>query len=75
MRRHLIRRVSVFAVVAAAVVTSEASAMPMRDVGSPPAKHAAGTRHSALIPARIEAAEHAATMRAIGAARTARACP
>jgi hypothetical protein len=71
IHRHLIFRALVTAVTAAAVGASAASAMPRHDAGSSAAK----THHSvARNPALIDAAAHAATMRAIGAKRAARAC-
>jgi hypothetical protein len=68
IRRHLILRVVVSAITAAAVVAPGASAMP---VDSAAGTHAKQTHHNARL---VEAAAHAETMRAIGAARTARTC-
>ena len=68
IRRHLILGVVVPAMTAAAVVAPGASAMPIRDGGP-----AARMHHSVRSAALIDAAAHAATMRAIGAARVARA--
>ena len=60
IRRHLMLRVPVFAMTAALAVASGASAMPMRH-----GHH----HHKAHNPNRVDAASHAATMRAIGAMR------
>jgi hypothetical protein len=69
IRRHLILGVVVPAMTAAAVVAPGASARPIRDGGPP----AARMHHSVRSAALVDAAAHAATMRAIGAARVARA--
>lgn len=74
IRRHLILRVVVSAITAAAVVAPGASAMPRRDVDSAAGTHAKQMHHNARPAALVDAAAHAATMRAIGAARTARTC-
>ena len=67
------RRLVVFvsALTASAAVASGASAMPRRDAAPP---HVKTTHHQIVLnPARIDAAAHAATMRALGA-RIAGAC-
>jgi hypothetical protein len=73
IRRHLILRVVVSAITAAAVVAPGASAMPTRDADSATGTHAK-MHNNARPAALVDAAAHAATMRAIGAARTARTC-
>ena len=65
IRRHHILRVVVPAMTAAAVVAPGASAMPFRDADSAAA-------HSVRPAALVDAAAHAATMRAIGARLVAR---
>ena len=62
-RRHILR-VFVPAMTAAALVAPGASAMPTQEVGS----------SAANSPALVDAAAHAATVRAIGAKLVARAC-
>jgi hypothetical protein len=60
MIRHLILPT----IAAAALAASTASAMPARDAG----RHAQMSTHgTVLVPARVDAAAHAATIRAIGA--------
>ncbi len=71
IRRHRILRVVVSAIAAAAVVAPGASAMPRHDVDSAAGTHAKKMHHNERL---VDAAAHAATMRAIGAARTARTC-
>jgi hypothetical protein len=66
--RHHILRISATVIAAAAVAASSASAMPRHDTGS---GHTATHRSAPVNPARIDAAAHAATMRAIGAKRVA----
>lgn len=58
-RRHLVRR-ACLAGLAATFAASGASAMPLRDVSGPD--------EQALVPARVDAAAHEATIRGIGAA-------
>ena len=65
-RRHLIVRVVVPALTTVAVIAPAASAMPMRDATQATQMH----RSERL----VDAAAHAATMRAIGARRAARRC-
>jgi hypothetical protein len=67
-RRRLILRTLVPVVAAAALASSVASAMPARDTGGRAGRHGSRTHHVVLIPARIDAAAHAATIRGIGAA-------
>ena len=66
MFRRLTVRVFIPAITAAAIVAPGASAMPTQDVDS----HASDSRS----PLLVEAAAHAATMRAIGAKLIARSC-
>jgi hypothetical protein len=63
MTRHrLVLRTFASAVVAAALAASAAAAMPARDTGRQ------GERHEIRpVPALVDAAAHAATMRGIGA--------
>lgn len=75
IHRHLILRAFVTVVTAAAVGAPAASAMPTRDAGSSAAGHATNVHHSVVRnPALVDAAAHAATIRAIGAKRVAQAC-
>jgi hypothetical protein len=74
IRRHLILRVVVPAMTAAALVSPGASAMPMRDVDSAAGTHAKKMHHSVRPAALVDAAAHAATMRAIGARLAPRSC-
>jgi hypothetical protein len=67
IRRHLIHLALVPALAAAALGPSGASAMPARDPVAPVVRHE-------MLPARVDAAAHAATMRAIGAARMEQSC-
>jgi len=68
-RRPLILRTFGTAVAAAALATSAAPAMSARDTGR------TGKRHEiSLVPARVDAAAHAATIRGIGAALAHRRC-
>jgi hypothetical protein len=64
IRRHRLHRALVPALAAAALAASTASAMVTRDT----------VAHHQLVPARVDAAAHAETMRAIGAAQMARNC-
>jgi hypothetical protein len=68
IRRHLILRAFIPTMAAAALATSAASAMPTRDVGWRAAGREMGTHHTVLLPDRVDAAAHAATIRGIGAA-------
>jgi hypothetical protein len=61
--RHLIRRAFIATIATAALATSTASAMPARD-GCPAT---AKLHHTVLLPGRVDADAHAATIRAIGA--------
>jgi hypothetical protein len=70
MFRRLTVRVVVPAVTAAAIVAPGASAMPMEDTPTRAAKMDRVERSQA----RVDAAAHAATMRAIGARLTASEC-
>ena len=65
IRFQLISRGLVAAMATAALVASGASAMPIRDVVQP----AASPQPGLLLPDRVDAAAHAATIRGIGAAR------
>jgi hypothetical protein len=67
-RHHLILRAFIPTMAAAALATSAASAMPARDVGWGAAGRETGTHHTVLLPGRVDAAAHAATIRGIGAA-------
>jgi hypothetical protein len=49
------------------------TAMPARDVAWRAMRHEMRTHHRMLVPERVDAAAHAATIRAIGAALTERA--
>jgi hypothetical protein len=73
-RRHLILRVVVPAITAAAVAAPGASAMPQRDADSAAGTHAKKMHHDARPPALVDALAHADTMRRIGARLTARSC-
>jgi hypothetical protein len=73
-RRRLILRTFGPAVAAAALATSAASAMPARDRGWPAERHEIRTHHTVLLPARVDAAAHAATIRGIAAAFAERSC-
>ena len=68
LRRHLILRTFVPAITAAALAASAASAMPARDMGWRAARHEIRTHHTVLLPDRVDAAAHAATIRGIGVA-------
>lgn len=70
MFRRLTLRVFVPAMTAAAIVAPAASAMPTRDT----APHATRMHSAVRSPALVDAAAHAATVRAIGAMLTSRAC-
>jgi hypothetical protein len=59
LRRHLVRRACLAGLVAT-FAASGASAMPLRD--------ASGPDEQALVPARVDATAHEATIRGIGAA-------
>lgn len=65
--RHLILRTFVPTMAAAALAASAASAMPVRDVGWQAGGREMGTHHTVLLPGRVDAAAHAATIRGIGA--------
>jgi hypothetical protein len=67
IRHHLIRRALIPTIAAVALAASAASAMPVRDVGWRAAGREMGTHHPVLLPDRIDAAAHAATIRGIGA--------
>lgn len=73
IRHHLLLRAFIPTMAAAAVAASAASAMPARDAGWRAAGHETRTHHLVLPPARVDAAAHAATLRAIGAALAERA--
>jgi hypothetical protein len=67
-RRHLILRAFIATMAAAALAASAASAMPARDAGWRAAGHEMRTHHAVLLPDRVDAAAHGATIRGIGAA-------
>jgi hypothetical protein len=64
--RHLILRAFVPIIATAALAASTASAMPARDAGCRAGGHET-TTHQTLLPARVDAVAHAATIRGIGA--------
>lgn len=68
IRFHFISRGLVAAMLATALVASGAAAMPIRDMVQP----AEPEELSLLLPDRVDAAAHEATIRGIGAARLAR---
>jgi hypothetical protein len=65
--RHLTLRAFVPTIAAAALAASTASAMPARDAGCQAAGHETTTHQTLLLPARVDAVAHAATIRGIGA--------
>ena len=67
IRRHLILRAFIPTIAAAALAASAASAMPARDVGCQAAGHKMTTQQTVLLPDRVDADAHAATIRGIGA--------
>jgi hypothetical protein len=73
IRHHLILRAFIPTMAAAAVAASAASAMPARDACWRAAGHEMRAHHLVLLPARVDAAAHAATIRGIGAALAERA--
>jgi hypothetical protein len=66
-RRHRILQTFIATMAAASLATSAASAMLGRDVGWQAAGHELRTHHTVLLPDRVDAAAHAATIRGIGA--------
>jgi hypothetical protein len=66
-RHHLILRTFIPTIAAAALAASAASARPARDAGWPAVGHEVGTHYTVLLPDRVDAAAHAATLRGIGA--------
>jgi hypothetical protein len=67
IRHHLILRAFIPTIAAVALAASAASAMPVRDAGWRASGRETGTHHTVLLPNRIDAAAHAATIRGIGA--------
>jgi hypothetical protein len=72
-RRHPVLGTFIPTLAAAALATSAASAMPARDAGCRAAGRQTGTHCAVLLPARVDAAAHEATIRGIGAALAERA--
>jgi hypothetical protein len=68
IRGHLILRAFIPTMAAAALATSAASALPAKGVGCRAAGRELRTHHTVLLPDRVDAAAHAATIRGIGAA-------
>ena len=66
-RHHLILRTLIPTIAAATLAASAASAMPARDTGWRAAGYELRTHHTVLLPGRVDAAAHAATIRGIGA--------
>jgi hypothetical protein len=66
-RRQLILRAFIPTIAAAALAASTASAMPARDAGCRAAGHKTTTHETILLPDRVDAAAHGATIRGIGA--------
>ena len=64
--RDFILRASI-PMMAAMLAASPASAMRTRDVGAQAAGHEVRTRQAVLLPGRVDAAAHAATIRGLGA--------
>jgi hypothetical protein len=73
-RRHLIPRAFIATMAAAALAASAASVLPARDAGWRAAAHEIRTHHTVLLPDRVDADAHAATIRGIGAALAQRTC-
>jgi hypothetical protein len=67
MIRHLTVRAFVPTIAAAALAASTASATPVRDTGCQAAGRETTTHQTVLLPARVDAIAHAATIRGIGA--------
>jgi hypothetical protein len=67
IRHHLILRAFIPTIASVTLTASAASAMPARNVGRQAAGRAMGTHHTVPQPGRVDAAAHAATIRALGA--------